>query len=228
MAEQRTSTALKLGAALLALVVVAGGAFLVIANVPTGGRVAIAAGVIWWIAASAFLARTLLRRRPGLRTPVRATLAVAALASVAAGFVVTRDKTVDEEVVQAAPAPTAPRAGADSPPPRNVRLLGGRFRGESGHDGEGDAAVVRLAKGGRMLTFTRFDVDRGGGDLRVYLHAGRTSSDDLGDFVEIAKLKGTRGNQQYAIPRGVDLDRYDTVVIWCVPFTTRIAQAPLG
>jgi hypothetical protein len=227
MAEQRTSTALKLGAALLALVVVAGGAFLVIANVPTGGRVAIAAGVVWWIAASAVLARTLLRRSPGLRTPVRATLAVAAVASVAAGFVVTRDKTVDEEVVEAAPAPKAPRAGADPPPARNVRLLSGRFRGESGHDGEGDAAVVRLAEGGRVITFTRFDVDRGGGDLRVYLHAGRSKSDDLGDFVEIAKLKGTRGNQQYAIPRDVDLDRYDTVVIWCVPFTTRIAQAPL-
>jgi hypothetical protein len=61
----------------------------------------------------------------------------------------------------------------------------------------------------------------------VYLHAGRTTSDDLGDFVEIAKLKGNRGDQQYAIPAKVDLKRYSTALIWCVPFSTRIAQAPL-
>ena len=79
-----------------------------------------------------------------------------------------------------------------------------------------------------MVTFSSFDVDPGAGDLRVYFHEGETTSDDLGKFVEIAKLKGNKGDQQYEIPSKVDLGRYDTVVIWCVPFTTRIAQAPLS
>ncbi len=87
--------------------------------------------------------------------------------------------------------------------------------------------MIELAKGGRVVTFSEFDVDPGAGDLRVYLHAGKSDSDDLGDFKEIADLKGNKGDQQYDIPAGLDLERYNSVVIWCVPFSTRIAQAPL-
>ena len=225
---KRTPLGLKVLAVIGALVVVPGGAFLAIANVGTGGKVAIAAGVAWWLIASAVLGRTLLTRAPDLRTPVRATLAVAAVASIAAGYVASRGNTVDEDIVMASPVEAPSKAEPDSAPrPRNVQVLAGRFTGESGHRGEGRAAVVRLAKGRRVLTFSRFDVDPGAGDLRVYLHAGRTTSDELGDFVEIAKLKGNRGDQQYTIPAKVDLKRYSTAVIWCVPFSTRIAQAPL-
>ena len=46
--------------------------------------------------------------------------------------------------------------------------------------------------------------------------------------MEIADLKGNKGDQQYEIPAGLDLERYNSVVIWCVPFSTRIAQAPLA
>lgn len=228
---ESTPLGLKVLAVIGALVVVPGGAFLAIANIGTGGKVAIAAGVVWWLIASAALGKTLLKRKPDLRTPVRATLAVAAVASIAAGYVATRDNTVDEDIVTAAPAAQAPskaERNAAPAPSQNVQLLSGRFTGESGHRGEGKAAVVKLGKGGRVVTFSAFDVDPGAGDLRVYLHAGRTTSDDLGDFVEIAKLKGNKGDQQYEIPANVDLKRYSTVVVWCVPFSTRIAQAPLS
>ena len=47
------------------------------------------------------------------------------------------------------------------------------------------------------------------------------------DYIDLAPLKGTKGDQQYELPNDVDLRRYSTVVVWCVPFTTRIAQAPL-
>ena len=78
-------------------------------------------------------------------------------------------------------------------------MLSGDFTGESGHRGDGDAAVVKLASGGRVLTFSNFDVDPGAGDLRVYLHEGETSSDDLGEFLDLAGLKGNKGDQQYEI-----------------------------
>ncbi len=110
----------------------------------------------------------------------------------------------------------------------NVRTLSGSFSGESGHRGSGKAAVVELPSGERKLTFSEFDVDPGAGGLRVYLTAGTPGSDaDVTDFEEIGGLKGTKGDQQYDIPRSIDLKRYGTVVIWCVPFTTRIAQANL-
>lgn len=127
----------------------------------------------------------------------------------------------------AAPAPSAESAPAPRPE-GNVQTLSGNFSGESGHRGAGKAAVVELPSGERKLTFSEFDVDPGAGGLRVYLTAGNPGSDaDVTDFKEIGGLKGTKGDQQYDIPRGIDLKKYATVVVWCVPFTTRIAQAKL-
>ena len=260
--DRRTPAGLKVLAVLGALVLVPGGAFLAAANVGTGGKVAIGAAVVWWLVASAAVGKTLLKRRPDLRTPVRAALAAAAVVSVVAAFVVTRGNTVDEQIATADPGAElvdgperdaalagggrssdrkaeddepAGRDGGESPgpgaggaPARNVQLLSGAFTGESGHRGSGDAAVVKLGSGGRVLTFSNFDVDPGAGGLRVYLHAGPAKSDDLGEFLDLAGLKGNKGDQQYEIPDDVDLSRYTNVVIWCVPFTTRIAQAPLS
>lgn len=238
-----TPTALKALAVLGSLLIVPGGAFLAAANVGTGGKVAIAVAVGWWIVASAVIGKTLLSRRPDLRTPVRAGLAVAGVLSLVAAFVVTRPSTVDEQIVTADPPAGAAVDDADrddaltgsrsdgreaAKPPGNVALLAGKFSGESGHDGTGDATVIKRASGGRVLTLSNFDVDPGAGGLRVYLHAGKTTSDDLGEFVDLAALKGTRGDQQYDLPADLDLKRFSTVVIWCVPFTTRIAQAPLS
>jgi len=226
---EKTPLHWKVAAVLGALVVIPGGAFLAIASVPTGGKVAIAAGVAWWLVMSALLGKFVLKHNPDLRTPVRAVLAVAAVASIVTAFVASRGNTVDEDIVTAVPMAETPSAAepAKKAPARNVQSFSGTFKGESGHRGEGKAAVVELAKGGRVLTFSEFDVDPGAGGLRVYLHQGESTSDDLGEFVELAKLKGTKGDQQYELPGKVDLERYNSVVIWCVPFSTRIAQAPL-
>lgn len=229
--EHKTPVGLKIVAVVGALVVIPGGAFLAIKSVPTGGKVAIAAGVLWWVVMSSLLGKFVLKQNPDLRTPVRATLALAAVASVVTAFVVTRGNTVDEDIVTAAPeqpSDVRPQTSeAKEKPRRNALVFAGDFNGESGHRGEGKAEVIELAKGERVVTFSQFDVDPGAGDLRVYLHAGKSDSDDLGDFKEIAKLKGNKGDQQYEIPAGLDLERYNSVVIWCVPFSTRIAQASL-
>jgi hypothetical protein len=131
----------------------------------------------------------------------------------------------------AAPTRTPEPAEGSRPSaaPRNVEVLSGTFSGESGHRGQGRVAVVELAGGGRKLTFSEFDVDAGAGGLRVYLVAGEPAGDgEVEDFIDLAPLKGTTGDQQYDVPSDVDLGRYSTVVVWCVPFTTRIAQATLG
>jgi hypothetical protein len=91
--------------------------------------------------------------------------------------------------------------------------------------------LIELREGERVLTFSDFEVDPGAGgqDLRVWLAAGAPQTDSAAteDYVEIAPLRGESGNQQYEMPARVNLQRYSTVVIWCVPFTTRIAQAEL-
>ena len=66
--------------------------------------------------------------------------------------------------------------------------------------------------------------------LFVYLSAAapdgpRDSFDD--DFVSLGRLKANQGNQNYAIPDGVSLARYRSVVIWCRRFTYAFGAAAL-
>ncbi|HYN31091.1 MAG TPA: DM13 domain-containing protein, partial [Ilumatobacteraceae bacterium] len=54
------------------------------------------------------------------------------------------------------------------------------------------------------------------------------SVDQLGaDFVDLGDLKGNVGPQNYEIPPDVDLDRYSTVVVWCVRFGVAFGSADL-
>jgi hypothetical protein len=83
--------------------------------------------------------------------------------------------------------------------------------------------VVKLAAGGRRLTLSEgFEIDPGP-QVRVYLATDGAAK----TFKDIGALKGSKGNQQYAIPASIDLARYDTVVFWCVPFTQSLASAAL-
>jgi hypothetical protein len=178
-------------------------------------------------------------RSAALRWPVLAAyVAVAVAAGGYLGSSTLVDDVVDEQVATAAPAGDATKSAADAgattngkpgraTPPRNVRLRGGRFEAVR-HPAAGNATVIRLAEGGRVLTLTDFEVDNGP-DLRVYLVAGPTRSEgDVDDFVDLGGLKGNRGNQQYEIPDRVNVDRYATAVIWCRAFSVLFARAPLA
>jgi hypothetical protein len=44
-------------------------------------------------------------------------------------------------------------------------------------------------------------------------------------FVALGALKGNIGDQNYAIPRAVDLSAYRSVVVWCKRFGVPFAAA---
>ena len=88
--------------------------------------------------------------------------------------------------------------------------------------GLGDAEVIGDGDE-RVLTLTDLDVDPGP-DVDVLLSA---SPENIDDAVDLGGLKGSAGNQQYAIPADTDIGRYSNVVLWCNPFTVRIAVAEL-
>lgn len=46
-------------------------------------------------------------------------------------------------------------------------------------------------------------------------------------FVDLGPLKAFRGNQRYPIPRGVNLEEYGSVAIWCEQFGALVAPADL-
>ncbi len=181
-----------------------------------------------WMGLSGLICLAIAARSRLLRWPVLgAYVAIAVAAGAYLGSSLVFDDVVDEQVAVAAPAP--PPAPASEPPadqpPRNIRLRAGRFEAV-GHPARGDATLIRLAEGGRVLTLTGFEVDNGP-DLRLYLVAGPARSEgEVDDYIDLGALKGNRGDQQYEIPRGVDLDRYTTPVVWCRAFSVLFARAP--
>ena len=46
-------------------------------------------------------------------------------------------------------------------------------------------------------------------------------------FVDLGRLRAFKGSQKYAIPAGLDLSKFDSVVIWCEQFKVLISPADL-
>jgi hypothetical protein len=95
--------------------------------------------------------------------------------------------------------------------------------GDGIHSAEGIAKVFPLQDGNSILRLENLHVTNGP-DLYVYLSPDKSAS----DFVNIGKLKANNGNQNYDIPAGTDLSKYDTVLIWCRPFSVLFGSAELG
>ena len=55
------------------------------------------------------------------------------------------------------------------------------------------------------------------------------ASSDMKDvmFVDLGRLRAFKGSQRYAIPAGVDLARFPSVIIWCERFSVLISPADL-
>ncbi len=105
--------------------------------------------------------------------------------------------------------------GRDEP----VILSAGSFVSVA-HQGTGDAKIIDLGNDdGTILRLQDLDVDNGP-DLRVLLskNADVERSEDLGEYIEVAKLKGNKGTQNYVLPREIDPSEYKSVVIYCKPF----------
>jgi Electron transfer DM13 len=184
------------------------------------GLTAVWFGVVFLVAAAVAL------RRRTLLVPL--AVGYAAVAIAAAILVVAPtlfDKEVNERVVTGAPASAAPAASGADRPEGNVQLAAGSFV-PNAHEGSGNAAVVELPGGDRKLTLTDFETDSGP-DLRVYVSTEDPAESGLGDFEDLGALKGNVGNQQYDLPRSIDLDRYSTVVVWCRAFSVAFTSAGL-
>ena len=90
------------------------------------------------------------------------------------------------------------------------------------HNAEGLAKVIRLDDASMILRLENFRATNGP-DLYVYLATDQSAS----DFVNLGRLKGNIGNQNYDIPEGTDFSRYDTALIWCQAFSVLFGSAEL-
>ncbi|HUT47731.1 MAG TPA: DM13 domain-containing protein [Alphaproteobacteria bacterium] len=107
----------------------------------------------------------------------------------------------------------------------DISGAGGRYQGS------GRAVIRRTVDGKLFLDLRDFRVTRGP-DLKVWLvaHAGpRRGADVTGSrHISLGGLKRSSGGQSYLIPKGTDLAKYTSVVIWCEAFGVLFAGAPLG
>jgi len=105
----------------------------------------------------------------------------------------------------------------------------GNFAGaDDFHKGEGTATIYRVGSD-LILRFESFK-STNGPDLYVLLAkhvAPKTSADVKDGYIEVAKLKGNIGSQNYNLPQGINLAEYPTVVIYCKPFHVVFSTATL-
>lgn len=174
-----------------------------------------------WVAAVGLACLILVLRRREMWPVLAAFLLTAAVAGVYLASQTLIDRKVDEDVVRA----TGP-ARSESARPANALLARGQFRSLE-HGTSGVAQTIEIRGRPRVLTLTGFETDAGP-DLRVYLSTADADGSSSGDdFVDLGELKGNIGDQQYEIPRGANLDRLTTVLIWCRAFSVGFGAAPL-
>jgi hypothetical protein len=70
-----------------------------------------------------------------------------------------------------------------------------------------------------------------GPDYHVYLvpiaNVRNAEQVEKAMYVDLGRLRAFKGSQRYAIPAGVDLKNYPSVVIWCQRFSVLISPADL-
>jgi pentapeptide MXKDX repeat protein len=107
----------------------------------------------------------------------------------------------------------------------------GKFHGKV-HATSGRATVYQEADGKLVLRLTNFKTSNGP-DVHVVLVATKDAMDDANflkentEKLELGKLKGNEGDQNYEIPAGTDLAKFRTVSIYCERFNANFGAAPL-
>jgi len=129
-------------------------------------------------------------------------------------MIMEKASTVIIPISQTMPEPMEPENSV-------VLVKSGMFVGLAGHNAEGIAKIIQV----NDMTFLRFEDFEvtNGPDLRVYI----TLEGDVKNGIHLEKLKGSKGDQNYSL-EGIDLDAFDSVVIYCQPFGVYFGEAKLA
>jgi hypothetical protein len=140
-----------------------------------------------------------------------------------------RVSTLAPDTPEAEPVST-PQPAETSAATGPVVLREGQFQDIDGfHKGSGTATVYEGLDGSLLLRLEDFKVTNGP-ELHVVLSpwggpdgiGGRLQSPG---WIDLGKLKGNIGNQNYTIPVDVDIEIHNSVTIWCKPFNVIFSVA---
>ena len=182
-----------------------------------------AVALAWWLGSPLFIDRTVDEEFPALMNAIVPNEMSMGDAQATMEAVMDLENEVEDEMMESSGEMLAPEL-----------VKSGQFRdGDSFHKGSGDATIWNLGADGHVLRFEDFNVINGP-DLRVLITThedpvGRSDvhADDV-TYVELGKLKGNVGNQNYTIPDSVNVDDFNSVVIYCKPFQVVFSVAPLS
>jgi hypothetical protein len=134
------------------------------------------------------------------------------------------DKMMEASKVEAKADDAMPASAAQG----SVVVRGSFVDGDNFHKGEGTATVYKVGQD-FLLRLEAFKVTNGP-DLHVILTKApspKTSAEVQAGYVEVAKLKGNIGSQNYTLPKDIALSDYKAVVIYCKPFHVVFSTATL-
>ena len=100
---------------------------------------------------------------------------------------------------------------------------------DASHYGFGAVNVVTLEDEELELQFVDVDISNGP-DLYVYLSQKSTFSsveDDTGIYVNLGELPYNSGNFSVSIHSSVNINNYNSVLIWCLQYTVVFTYATL-
>lgn len=182
---------------------------LVVAAIP-------AIALAWWLGSPLFLNKTVDEEFP--RT-------------VSAAIPASMTRAEAEEVMEDAAAENAVSSEAmttEMADPSTVAQKSGSFEDEDRlHRGSGTATIYSIDGGKDFLRLEELDVTNGP-DLFVLLMQDPEGKDKSQGYVELGRLKGNRGNQNYEIPPEVVLGDHNAVMIYCRAFSVVFSVASLS
>jgi Electron transfer DM13 len=94
--------------------------------------------------------------------------------------------------------------------------------GDGFHNAEGLAKIIPLGDGSTVIRLENFK-STNGPNVHLYLSTDKTAS----NFLDLGRLKANNGNQNYNIPDGTDLAKYNMALIWCKDFSVLFGSAEL-
>jgi hypothetical protein len=164
--------------------------------------------------------------------PVAVTQAAAPMADAAPGSAVVSAPAAPaaEPAPAAETAATQPAPEPVPAPAEPVVLASGAFV-DGEHPTSGTATILQLPDGSRFVRLADFSTSDGP-DVHVWITDQQAGGDDWGKYddgryLELGSLKGTDGNQNYAIPADADLAGLTSVIIWCDRFNVAFGSAPI-
>nr|WP_258397523.1 DM13 domain-containing protein [Bacillus sp. SRB_331] len=96
------------------------------------------------------------------------------------------------------------------------------------HETTGVATIHQLSDGKRILRLTNF-VTSNGPDVQVVLIPTKIlkNNEDVKNhrYIELGKLKGNKGDQNYEISDEIDVSTYGAVSVWCKRFNENFGAA---